>query len=703
MLGNIKFIGELGKLNLIHESILHKCIKTLLEKKKRVQLKDMGEDLECLCQIMKTVGPKLDHEKAKSLMNQYFARMQSLTNNKELPARIRFLLQNTVELRDNNWMPRKAYVDNGPKTITQVRQEAVKDLGVFIPPATDPIRNDFFMDNSSFLLTKIKYDRETLGGLADMFGQMPGSGIGTGPGVIQDHYSPTMGRHRGSGPGVIQDHYSPTMGRHRSSPLFNGHSGNSNGSHQPFEAESKPFIKPNQGRNSPVFNNKQNHSVQMQSKEMASRFSKKGKVNADEISLRPAQSFIMNKNQVPKLQPQTVMPSPVGQLGLKASPPPIQEKPAKSNKKAPPTKEELCKMTETLLADYLNNRNVNEAVTAVKEMKAPKHFVSEMLNKIIVYSLDRSDEDKEHASTLIHTLCTEGLVTGENTMQAILSVLDQCPKIEEEIPLVKSYLAQFAARVIVAELVSIADLAHQLENGAHFPLFLLCLQQLVKLKDREWLTDLFQQSKVNMQKMLPEIDQNKDKMLEILEGKGLSFLFPLMKLEKELLKQIKVDPSPQSIYKWIKDNISPKLHTDKGFVNILMTSFLQYIAYEINPDDDEEQLAGPSKEQLDEEKQLLLSFKPVLQKFLHDHIDLQVSALYALQVHCNTKGFPKGMLLRYFVSLYDMEIIEEEAFLSWKEDLTQEYPGKGKALFQVNQWLTWLETAEEEESEDEDY
>lgn len=68
-----------------------------------------------------------------------------------------------------------------------------------------------------------------------------------------------------------------------------------------------------------------------------------------------------------------------------------------------------------------------------------------------------------------------------------------------------------------------------------------------------------------------EIDQNKDRMLEILEGKGLSFLFPLLKLEKELLKQIKLDPSPQVIYKWIKDNISPKLHVDKGFVNILMT------------------------------------------------------------------------------------------------------------------------------------
>ncbi|KAL0167920.1 hypothetical protein M9458_036142, partial [Cirrhinus mrigala] len=129
-------------------------------------------------------------------------------------------------------------------------------------------------------------------------------------------------------------------------------------------------------------------------------------------------------------------------------------------------------------------------------------------------------------------------------------------------------------------------------------------------------------------------------MLEVLEGKGLSFLFPLLKLEKELLKQIKTDPSPQAIYKWIKDNISPKLHTDKGFINILMTSFLHYIFAELGVNDDE-QLASPSKELLDQEKQLLLSFKPVMQKFLHDHTDLQVSALYALQVHCNANAFPK--------------------------------------------------------------
>ncbi|KAG8579418.1 hypothetical protein GDO81_010873 [Engystomops pustulosus] len=556
----------------------------LLEKKKRVQLKDMGEDLECLCQIMRTVGPRLDHEKAKSLMDQYFARMCALKSNKDLPARIRFLLQDTVELRENGWVPRKAFIDNDQNTAHKSPRMSVKDLGVFIPaPMSQGMRSDFFLEGP-FMPPRMKLDRDPLGGLADMFRQMPGSGIGTGPGVIQDRFS-------------------PTMGRHRSNQLFNGHGG----------------------------------------------------------------------HIIPPVQSQ------FGDIGGKP----------------------FMKSQEAFVTEYLNNGNAADAINSVKEMRAPKHFIPEMISRIVLQSLDRSDEDKERASSLIGILRQEEVATSDNFMQAFLNVLDQCPKLEVDIPLVKSYLAQFAARAIIAELVSVSELAQPLENGTHFPLFLLCLQQLAKLKDREWLTELFQQSKVNMQKMLPEIDQNKDRMLEILEGKGLSFLFPLMKLEKELLKQIKMDPSPQTIYKWIKDNISPKLHVDKGFVNILMTSFLQYISHEVCPTEDDEQTSAPSKEHLEQEKQLLLSFKPVMQKFLHDHVDLQVSALYALQVHCYSNNFPKGMLLRFFVHFYDMEIIEEEAFLAWKEDITQEFPGKGKALFQVNQWLTWLETAEEEESEEE--
>lgn len=72
------------------------------------------------------------------------------------------------------------------------------------------------------------------------------------------------------------------------------------------------------------------------------------------------------------------------------------------------------------MTEYLNTKNLTEAVSGVREMKAPKHFLPEMLSKIIVCSLDCPDEDKEHASTLIHTLRTEGLITGENFMQVCL-------------------------------------------------------------------------------------------------------------------------------------------------------------------------------------------------------------------------------------------------------------------------------------------
>lgn len=53
--------------------------------------------------------------------------------------------------------------------------------------------------------------------------------------------------------------------------------------------------------------------------------------------------------------------------------------------------------------------------------------------------------------------------------------------------------------------------------------------------------------------------------------------------------------------------------------------------------------------------------------------------------------------------LYELDIVFQEAFSLWREDLDEPTPGKDKALFQVNEFLVWLEQAEEEsEGEDED-
>lgn len=124
MLGNIKFIGELGKLEIVSESILHRCIQQLLLEKRRAGSRgDMAEDIECLCQIMRTCGRILDSDKGLRLMNQYFERMSVLAVSSDLPLRIRFMLRDCIELRRDGWKPRKATSTEGPMPINQIRND----------------------------------------------------------------------------------------------------------------------------------------------------------------------------------------------------------------------------------------------------------------------------------------------------------------------------------------------------------------------------------------------------------------------------------------------------------------------------------------------------------------------------------------------------------------------------------------------------
>lgn len=117
MLGNIKFIGELGKLEILADGILHRCIQELL----KTRGEDSSEDLECVCQILRTCGRILDSDQGKNLMDQYFERMAILAENQELAPRIRFMLKDVIDLRLGRWVPRKATVVEGPMPIHQIR------------------------------------------------------------------------------------------------------------------------------------------------------------------------------------------------------------------------------------------------------------------------------------------------------------------------------------------------------------------------------------------------------------------------------------------------------------------------------------------------------------------------------------------------------------------------------------------------------
>ena len=82
--------------------------------------------------------------------------------------------------------------------------------------------------------------------------------------------------------------------------------------------------------------------------------------------------------------------------------------------------------------------------------------------------------------------------------------------------------------------------------------------------------------------------------------------------------------------------------------------------------------------------------------------DQQLTLLNALQESLVTEKLQRGSLLRWFMTLYEEEVIDEEVFLEWKEMVDPRYEGKGEALIQVNKWLTWLEEAEEGSEEEEE-
>lgn len=88
-LGLIRFIGELFKLQMLTERIMHECIKKLLGNVENPE----EEEIESLCKLMTTVGQILDTQKAHAHMDVYFARMKELTKSQNVNSRMAFMLQ----------------------------------------------------------------------------------------------------------------------------------------------------------------------------------------------------------------------------------------------------------------------------------------------------------------------------------------------------------------------------------------------------------------------------------------------------------------------------------------------------------------------------------------------------------------------------------------------------------------------------------
>jgi len=117
-LGLVRFIGELFKVQMLTERIMHGCINKFVSK-----LDAPGEEeIESLCLLLTTVGQRLDTKNARAHMDIYFLRLKDISVLESINARLRSMIVEVIDLRSRNWDRR-----DSPSTPTTTQQQATAE------------------------------------------------------------------------------------------------------------------------------------------------------------------------------------------------------------------------------------------------------------------------------------------------------------------------------------------------------------------------------------------------------------------------------------------------------------------------------------------------------------------------------------------------------------------------------------------------
>uniref|UniRef100_A0A0K0DJJ1 MIF4G domain-containing protein n=1 Tax=Angiostrongylus cantonensis TaxID=6313 RepID=A0A0K0DJJ1_ANGCA len=129
--GNITFIGQLYRQTLLSTKIVQWCLYDLInhshrnpETKKLPEPPFDEESLQCAIQLIENLGKQLDSFtqdfNGKEYLDQTLQHLECVSN--MCSNKIRFMVMNVIELRQNRWLPRKG-VDQGPKKLADIHND----------------------------------------------------------------------------------------------------------------------------------------------------------------------------------------------------------------------------------------------------------------------------------------------------------------------------------------------------------------------------------------------------------------------------------------------------------------------------------------------------------------------------------------------------------------------------------------------------
>ncbi|KAJ1087472.1 hypothetical protein NDU88_000643 [Pleurodeles waltl] len=727
-LGNIKFIGELFKLKMLTEAIMHDCVVKLLKNHDE-------ESLECLCRLLSTIGKDLDFEKAKPRMDQYFNQMDKIIKEKKTSSRIRFMLQDLLDLRVCKWVPRRG--EQGPKTIDQIHKEAqleeqreaikvhnlmsIKPDKRREPPGrqgsgggggggsrggqvADDGWNTVPISKGSRPIDTSRIQKITKPGAIDYSSQLLapggrlmswGKGSSGGTGAKPSEPAPEPGRPGTStlnrfsalqqptsdrDPGrVIQRNSSSRerldKDRDRGDRFERLERGSERSDRFDRSEKGDRFERPEpMERLDRMDRNRPTVTKRSYSKETEDR-SREREARIPQEAVRKVASMTEQRDRSKELVKREPVPSPV------------PSKPSMSE-------DELEKKSKAIIEEYLHLNDMKEALQCVQELNSPT-FLFIFVRNGIESTLERSNIARERIGLLLYQLVKAGNMSREQYYKGLLEILEIGEDMEIDIPHIWQYLAEIITPILLEGGIPMAEVFREVTKplvpiGKASILLVEILGLLCKGMSHKKAGELWREAGLSWKEFLSEEeDVNKfitEKKLEYTLGDSTET--PSRKelssddLYNQMEKLLNENPNNQRIFDWIEGNLSEQQLSSNTFVRALMTSVCHSAIVFENP--------------YRVDIAVIRSRAKLLQKYFSNE-QKELQALYALQALVSKLDQPPNLLRMFFDALYDEDVIKEEAFYKWESSKDPaEQQGKGVALKSVTAFFTWLREAEDE-------